>query len=116
MKRLIRPILLLSLALTGCVPAISTSLQQEAGPPVSFAALSAHPEEYQGRLVILGGEVMSVQPLGQGSLMTVNQQELGELGNPKGAPSGGTVLVESDQWLSPGTYQPRSTVKVAGER
>jgi len=114
MKRLIRPILLLSLALTGCVPAISTSLQQEAGPPVSFAALSAHPEEYQGRLVILGGEVMSVQPLGQGSLMTVNQQELGELGNPKGAPSGGTFLVESDQWLSPGTYQPRSTVKVAG--
>ena len=65
--------------------------------------------------MILGGEVMSVQPLGQGSLMTVNQQELGMLGNPRGAPSGGTFLVESDQWLSPSTYQPKSTVKVAGE-
>lgn len=114
MKRLIRSILLGSLVITGCAPAISTSLQQQAGPPVNFAALSAHPDQYQGRLVLLGGEVMTMQPLGEGSLMTVNQQEMGSLGDPKGAPSGGTFLVESDQWLSPGTYQPRSTVKVAG--
>ncbi len=100
--------------LTGCVPAISPSLQQQAAP-VSFAALGANPEQYQGRLVILGGEVMSLEPLGQGSLMTVNQQELSMLGNPKGAPSGGTFLVESDQWLSPSTFQPKSAVKVAGE-
>lgn len=102
--------------LSGCAPGISPSLQQQAGPPVSFAALSAHPEEYQGRLVILGGEVMSLQPWGrEGTLMTVNQQELTRLGDPRGAPSGGTFVVESDQWLSPSTYQPKSTVKVAGE-
>ncbi|MBI4642519.1 MAG: Slp family lipoprotein [Deltaproteobacteria bacterium] len=41
--------------LTGCATGISPSLQQQAGPPVDFAALSAHPEQYQGRLVILGG-------------------------------------------------------------
>jgi len=99
----------------GCAPAISPSLQQQAGPPVDFAALSANPEAYQGRLVILGGEVMSVQPWGKdGSLMTINQQEMSRLGDPRGAPSGGTFVVESDQWLSPSTYQPRSTVKVAG--
>jgi starvation-inducible outer membrane lipoprotein len=102
--------------LSGCAPGISPSLQQQAGPPVSFAALSAHPEEYQGRLVILGGEVMSLQPWGrEGTLMTVNQQELNRLGDPRGAPSGGTFVVESGQWLSPSTYQPKSTVKVAGE-
>jgi starvation-inducible outer membrane lipoprotein len=101
--------------LSGCAPAaISPSLQQQAGPPVDFAALSAHPEEYQGRLVILGGEVMSVKPWGQGSVMTVNQQELSRLGDPQGAPSGGTFVVESDKYLDPNIYQPKSTVKVAG--
>ena len=48
----------------GCGPAISTSLQQEVGPRVSFAELSAHPDKYQGQLEILGGVVMSVHALG----------------------------------------------------
>jgi starvation-inducible outer membrane lipoprotein len=101
--------------LSGCATGISPSLQQQAGPPVSFAALSAHPESYQGRLVILGGEVMSLQPWGRGgTLLTVNQQEMSRLGDPRGAPSGGTFMVESAEWLSPNTYQPKSTVKVAG--
>ncbi|MDD5641681.1 MAG: Slp family lipoprotein [Syntrophales bacterium] len=108
------PVVLLLVMLTGCATAIAPSLQQQAGPPVDFAALSAHPEQYQGRLVILGGEVMKVEPLGQGSLMTVNQQPLSMLGNPRGAPSGGTFVVESDRYLSPATYQPKSTVKLAG--
>ncbi len=102
--------------LSGCATGISPSLQQQAGPPVDFAALRANPEAYQGRLVILGGEVMSLEPWGKdGTLMTVNQQELSQLGNPRGAPSGGTFVVESEKWLSPGTFQPKSTVKVAGE-
>jgi starvation-inducible outer membrane lipoprotein len=93
---------------------ISPILQQQAAP-VSFAELSAHPEQYQGRVVIFGGEVVSLQPWGpDGTLMTVNQQEIGRLGDPRGAPSGGTFLVESDAWLNPNTYQPKSTVKVAG--
>lgn len=115
MKQKWLPVFVLAL-LAGCAPAaISPGLQQRAGPPVDFAALSGHPEEYQDRLVILGGEVMSVQPWGKdGSLMTVNQQEINRLGDPRGAPSGGTFVVESDQYLNPNTYQPRSTVKVAG--
>ena len=108
--------LLLMLPFLGCAPAISPSLQQQAGPPVSFAELSAHPEQYQGRVVILGGEVMTLQPLGQGTLMAVNQMDMQQLPYSRKAPaSGGTFLVESDQWLSPGTYQPKSTVRVAGE-
>lgn len=101
--------------LAGCAPAISPNLQQQAGPPVDFAALSAHPEQYQGRLVILGGEVMTLEPLGDGSLMTVNQWALDKLYSIKPAPSGGTFVVESEKWLSPSTYQPQSRVQVAGE-
>lgn len=109
-------LLILMLAmLTGCATGISPGLQQQAGPPVDFAALSAHPEEYRGRIVILGGEVMQVQPLGPGSLLTVSQRGLDKLYEYKPVPSGGTFVVESDQWLSPATYQPKSTVQVAGE-
>ena len=109
-------LLLLLLPFLGCVPAISPSLQQQAGPPLIFAELNAHTEQYQGRVVILGGEVMTLQPLGQGTLMTVNQMDTPWVPySRKPQVSGGTFLVESDQWLSPGTYQPKSTVRVAGE-
>jgi len=107
--------------IAGCGPAISTSLQQEAGGQVGFAELAAHPDKYQGRPVILGGEVMQVQPSGQGSLMPVNQFDLDNQLYPGGAglyggtaTSGGTFLVESDKYLSPSQYQPRSRVTVAG--
>jgi starvation-inducible outer membrane lipoprotein len=98
----------------GCGPAISTSLQQEAGPPVSFAELSAHPDRYQGRLEILGGEVMEVTPWNNGSLLTVDQRQLDDKLFPIGKASGGTFLVESEQWLKSTQYLPKSKVVVAG--
>jgi starvation-inducible outer membrane lipoprotein len=103
----------LSLAV-GCGPAISTSLQQEAGPRVRFAELSARPDKYKGQLTILGGEVMSVTPWGTGSLLTVDQRQLDERLFPVGATSGGTFLVESDEWLTSTWYIPKSKVVVAG--
>jgi starvation-inducible outer membrane lipoprotein len=98
----------------GCGPAISTSLQQEAGPWVSFAELSTFPGSFKSRMEILGGEVMSVTPWGQGSLLTVDQRQLDDRLYPIGTSSGGTFLVESDKWLNPNEYLPRSKVVVAG--
>ena len=85
----------------GCGPAISTGLQQEAGPRVSFADLAAHPDRYKGQLEILGGEVMSVTPWGTGSLLAVDQRQLDARLYPIGAASGGTFLVQSETWLKP---------------
>jgi starvation-inducible outer membrane lipoprotein len=98
----------------GCVPAIEASLQQEAGPRVSFAELSAQPDRYKGRLTILGGEVMSVTPWKQGSLLTVDQRQLDDRFYPVGADSGGIFLVGSDGWLNSNKYVPKSKVVVAG--
>jgi outer membrane lipoprotein len=107
--------LLFGLILTmGCVPAIETSLQQEAGPRVGFAELSAQPDRYKGRIIILGGEVMSVTPWQQGSLLMVDQRQLDDRLYPVGAASGGTFLVESDEWLNSNKYVPKSKVVVAG--
>lgn len=96
------------------MPAISPTLQQEAGPGVSFAELAAHPDNYKGRLEILGGLVMSVTPWKNGSLLEVDQRQLNQQLFPIGTVSGGTFLVESDEWLNSNWYVPKSRVVVAG--
>jgi len=114
MKKISCSIFAFCVALAGCGPAISPTIQQETGPRVGFAELSAQPDKYMGQTKILGGEVMQVQPLGQGSLLSVDQHDLDRNLFPSGAASGGTFLVESDEWLSPSVYQPKSKVVVAG--
>jgi starvation-inducible outer membrane lipoprotein len=114
LKRIFLFILGTCVALAGCAPAFSTTVQPETGPKISFAELAAYPEKYQGQTKILGGEVMQVQPRGQGSLLSVDQHDLDSHLFPAAAASGGTFLVESDEWLSPETYQPKSKVTVAG--
>lgn len=109
-----RMILGLSLMLAGCAPAITPTLQQEAGPPVGFTELAAHPDSYKGQLVILGGEVMSVQPWEQGSLLTVDQRPLNSRLFPVGTTSGGSFQVDSEKWLNSNWYLPKSKVVVAG--
>jgi starvation-inducible outer membrane lipoprotein len=104
----------LALAAATCGPAISTSIMKEAGPPVDFADLGAHTDTYKGRLVILGGLVMSVQPWNDGSLLTVDQRQMNTQLFPIGTTSGGTFLVESDEWLTSTWYVPKSRVVVAG--
>jgi outer membrane lipoprotein len=106
-------LLALFLAAGGCGPAISTALQQEAGPQIGFAELAAHPDKYKGRVEILGGQVMSVQPWGKGSLLAVDQRALDRMFYPIGTSSGGTFLVESDQWLNSNYYLPKAPVTVA---
>ena len=99
----------------GCGPAISPQLVRQAGPAVNFAELSAQPEQFQGRTVVLGGEVMSVQPRNGCSLLLVDQRPLDAQLRPldKSA-SGGTLAVLSDRWLSPDDYVPKRKVTVAG--
>jgi starvation-inducible outer membrane lipoprotein len=101
-------------ALAGCSPGVLTRMPPETGTQVSFAELPAHPDKYLGQTKILGGEVIQVQPLGQGSLLRVDQHDLDRTYFPSGRASGGTFLVESNEWLSPSTYQPKSRVTIAG--
>lgn len=107
--------LFFSLALAGCGPAISPSHQRYAGPPFTFADLQAHTDQHQGQLVVLGGEVMAVQPHGNASLLTVNQIPLDAEERPiKSASPCGTFVVESDRWLNPEEYAAGSKVTVIG--
>ena len=107
-------ILALGLFVGGCGPAISKNVSQKSTPMSSFADLQANPDYYQGKVVILGGEVMTVQPQNQGSLLAVSQRELNHHYWPIDGTSSGSFLVESTSWLSSFSYVPRRKVTVAG--
>jgi starvation-inducible outer membrane lipoprotein len=87
--------------------------RQETGAPPDFAALMANPEKYQGKLVILGGEVISVSWRDGKGLLAVNQQTLDSRLQPYG-PGYGIFYVESREFLSPSFYVPKRKVTVAG--
>ena len=108
--------LILALLLVGgCGPAISKDVAQKATPVISFDDLQANPDHYQGKVVILGGEVMTVEPYKEGSLLAVSQRELNHHYWPIDGDSSGSFLVESPSWLSSFSYVPRRKVTVAGE-
>lgn len=108
----------LAAAFIGCGPAVSQKyvqeVGQERGAPADFAALKANPEQYQGKLMILGGEVISVTLKDGKSLLAVNQRDLDPRYQPYGPGYGGTFYVLSGEFLSPSHYVANRKVTVAG--
>ncbi len=105
----------LVLFLAGCGPVISPTLLRQASPAVNFAELLVQPEKFKGRVVVLGGEVISVTPKNGGSLLMMDQSPLdAQLRPVEKAASGGSLAVASDRWLAPDAYVPHRKVTVAG--
>ena len=72
----------------GCGPVISTGLQQEAGPRVSFAELSARPDKYKGRLDDPGRRGHERAALGAGQFLAVDQRQLDDRSTRSAPPPG----------------------------
>ena len=72
------------LAGAGCARhAISESLRQQADSTVSFAALEGDPTAYTDRIVIVGGTIVSTEPVEHGTLVTVVQHPLDHHERPR---------------------------------
>ncbi len=109
----------LALLLWGCAGGLAPVAPVPAQPPATmteFKAMAAAPELYQGRQVVLGGEIAGLKQENGKSMLTVDQQEL----TPKSLypvdfqTPGGRFWVESDQALSPGVYGGHRKVTVIG--
>ncbi len=103
------------LAVSGCTQATYNRLAREGGTPASFPSVKADPQKYQGKLVVLGGKVLSVWLEDGASLLEVEQIDLDKNYRPayQGA-SAGNFFVKSQDWLSPGSYVPKRKVTVVG--
>jgi outer membrane lipoprotein len=105
----------LLLLCAACAPAISRQIRDEAGTPPSFQDLVAHPEEYQGRVVVLGGYILEIQNEPVGSVVTLLQAPLDFENKPKSSDlSGGRFVVTTDRFLDPEVYVKDRQLTVGG--
>jgi outer membrane lipoprotein len=112
-----RPVLLILSLCSGCATSpISEPLRQAAKNQPSFAEISAHPESFKGRMVVLGGEVAQTAKRSNMTEIEVWQQPLDSIDRPENADrSSGRFLVRCHGFPSPAAYSGRRMITVAGE-
>jgi outer membrane lipoprotein len=94
---------------------LSQQLRDEAGIPVLFEDLLAFPQEYRGRVVILGGYILETQNGPGGSVLTVIQAPLDWREKPKSRDlSQGRFFVTTHRFLDPKVYVEGRRLTVGG--
>lgn len=111
MLRFLLLVSVLAAGLSGCAPAY---LAGPALTPAGMATLASDPQAFRGQEVRLGGEILSLTHAEGKSLLTVRHRELDSRGQPSGAASGHTFLVESPRFLPPSYYVPGRQITVTG--
>ena len=103
------------LLLAGCAHVISRGVLKEVDTSVSFAQLSKDPEAYQGKTVLLGGDVIETQNLSDKTLVVVLQRPLDRRGEPSaGDVSEGRFIITTPGFLDPAIYGSGRKITVAG--
>jgi outer membrane lipoprotein len=101
---------------TGCTPAISKQVREEAGEPVPFEALLMRTDDYKGRVVIIGGYILETLNEPDGSWLTVLQSPLDSQNRPESSDlSKGRFLVWSKEFLDPVVYSKERRITVGGQ-
>ena len=65
-----------SILLQGCVSVISTDVLQKVNRNIAFSDLMKNPLHYKGEMVLLGGVIVQVTNMQDGSLLEVYQTEI----------------------------------------
>ena len=109
-----------SLLLAGCagVPVVPPDLKDKVDEHVSFLQLKASPLSYTGRLIVVGGMVLTAKPLKQdGTRIEILELPLGEDYEPTGrlTDSHGRFLAFHKEFLDPATIPMGTRVTVVGE-
>ncbi len=100
---------------TGCAPVISKELRAQVDKEISFRELSRDPASYQGKIVLLGGEIIGAKNLREGTLIEILHRPTNREGRPKeGDLSEGRFLALYDGYLDPAVYAQGREVTVAG--
>ncbi|MEW6443164.1 MAG: Slp family lipoprotein [bacterium] len=105
----------LACALGACGSVVSREFRKEAEPAVAPEALFQTPDAYQGRLVILGGEILSGRNTREATFIEVLSKPLDSRDRPKETDTTfGRFLVEYPGYLETAIYKPGREVTVAG--
>lgn len=110
------PALLLILLLSGCagIPLSEEALYQ-VDPSLEFAEVKADPERFQGRTLLLGGQIVANEASREGSTLEILRYHLDGSGRPDGVDeSGGRFLVRASRFLDPEVYEKGSFITLTG--
>ncbi len=100
----------------GCAPPFSKALLDKTQKNVPFAALQKEPENYSGKLLMLGGTIVDTKNLKEGTQLEVLQRPLDGEGQPTQTDeTGGRFLVVTSQFLDGAVYHRGRSVTIIGE-
>lgn len=104
------------LFLGGCASVVPRELRQEIDPSLSFQELKENPDLYQGRKVLLGGQIVNMENLKEETRLQILQKPLGRGDVPQATDeSEGRFLVDYGGYLDPAIYRSGRSVTVVGE-
>ncbi|HJU06738.1 MAG TPA: Slp family lipoprotein [Nitrospiraceae bacterium] len=112
-------LLICIVSLSGCASerVIPQDLEQQLDHSVTFAELKESPTTYNGRLVVLGGEVLGAKRLKEGTQLEILQLPLDRAQRPdhERAESQGRFLALEPDFLDPATLTEGTPVTIVGE-
>lgn len=102
--------------ISGCAPVFPKEVTDRVDRHVSFKELLRDPEKFKGSWVMLGGVIVSLKNVKEGTLIEVLQGPLDSDGRPLETDrTEGRFLVQSDQFLDSAVYHPGRLITFVGE-
>jgi outer membrane lipoprotein len=110
------PALLVAVALTlACSSPISRSVRRELDPDIPFQQLQEQPASFEGKRVLLGGEIIQTYNKQEGTTIEVLQKRLNRWGRPRDEDdTEGRFLVFTERFLDPVVYSRGRKITIAG--
>lgn len=96
---------------------IPEPIKNQVNPGIMFSQILQHPESFQGKMVVLGGVVLSARRLAEGTRLEVLQLPLDDSQQPV-APltdSQGRFLALEKAFLDPAMFPPGTRVTIVGQ-
>jgi outer membrane lipoprotein len=104
------------LMLCACAPVISQQVMDQVDRNITYGALAAQPDEFKGKMVLLGGTIVQAVPKPAETEIVVVQKQVSSDGEPRLTDkSEGRFLVVVDRFLDPAIYASGRDITVAGE-
>ena len=106
----------LVILLSACTPVISPQLMDRVDRNFTYRFLASQPDEFKGKIVLLGGTIVHAVPKPKETEIEVVQKQVSSSGEPYLTDkSEGRYLVIVDRFLDPAIYRSGRDITVAGE-
>ena len=101
--------------LAGCAATISPEMMKDVDQSIPFEDILKHPEAFQGKTVLLGGDIIETENFPDKTLIIILQRPLDSQEKPSGEDkSKGRFIVSVPEFLDPAIYGQGRQITVVG--